>query len=143
MGQNGQLGNGNVSLSDVCTPWTPDECSTVPRLVAGSLRFKSVDAAQLAVCATTVDGAGYCWGSHWSSEAIAGAGTYQPVWQLSSTLTEVPGGLRLQQISAGPTTHSCGITQAGEAVCWGDNVAGQLGDGTKTNRFTPVKVIGQ
>ena len=36
--------------------------------------------------------------------------------------------------------HVCGITEAGEAYCWGDNYYGSVGDGTTTDRYLPVKV---
>ena len=43
---------------------------------------------------------------------------------------------------AGGGYHTCGITSVGGLECWGQNSDGQLGDGTKTLRFTPVGVFG-
>jgi hypothetical protein len=38
--------------------------------------------------------------------------------------------------------HTCGLTVEGRAYCWGNNYAGALGDGTKTNRLVPTPVAG-
>ena len=44
-------------------------------------------------------------------------------------------------VSAG-LVHSCGLTTAGAAYCWGNGAFGQLGDGTNTTSDGPVAVTG-
>jgi alpha-tubulin suppressor-like RCC1 family protein len=53
-------------------------------------------------------------------------------------------------LSGAPTTialavgggHSCGLTGAHTAYCWGNNGSGELGDSTFTSSATPVSVAG-
>jgi len=49
--------------------------------------------------------------------------------------------LTFAAVSAGDY-HTCGVTTAGTAYCWGDNTHGELGDGTGTDRTSPVAVEG-
>ena len=44
-------------------------------------------------------------------------------------------------ISAG-YNHTCALVTDGTIRCWGENTSGQLGDGTTTQRLTPVPVTG-
>lgn len=44
-------------------------------------------------------------------------------------------------VSAG-ADHSMALTSAGVVWTWGQNNDGQLGDGTETNRASPIKVPG-
>jgi alpha-tubulin suppressor-like RCC1 family protein len=47
----------------------------------------------------------------------------------------------LWRIAAGEA-YSCAWVSDGTVKCWGENNVGQLGDGTTTNRRTPVPVVG-
>jgi alpha-tubulin suppressor-like RCC1 family protein len=44
-------------------------------------------------------------------------------------------------VSAGHA-HTCGVTSAGAAYCWGDNSDRELGDGTTASSTTPMPVAG-
>ena len=50
-----------------------------------------------------------------------------------------PNALAQASLSLGGY-HTCGLLSDGTAKCWGFNLYGQLGDGSTTNRSTPVVV---
>ena len=49
--------------------------------------------------------------------------------------------LRVSRVSAG-SLHTCAVTSAGAAVCWGDGRWGRLGDGSTGERHVPTQVLG-
>jgi alpha-tubulin suppressor-like RCC1 family protein len=125
----GQLGNG--SLIDSATPFP----------VTGGLAFVALTPASVRHgCGLTAEGEAYCWGSNDSGQL--GNGVSDPNDDIySSTPVPVGGGLTFASLSAG-AGHSCGLTSAGEAYCWGDNTYGQLGNGSNANSSLPVRVAG-
>lgn len=128
----GELGNGTTTGSPVCG--TP--CVVNPAPVSGGLTFASVSAGASHSCGVTLAGAAYCWGDNSSGDL--GDGTTA---QRTSPVA-VSGGLTFAMVSAAGNDYTCGVTTAGAAYCWGDNGAGQLGNGGTTNSTTPVAVTG-
>ena len=129
----GQLGTGG----------TPSASST-PVAVSGGLTFVVLSAGESHTCGVTAANVAYCWGL--SAAGALGNGTTTgpevcPVLNdhCSTIPVAVLGGLTFTTVSAG-TFHTCGVTTAGKAYCWGTNDLGQLGNGTTTASTTPVLV---
>jgi alpha-tubulin suppressor-like RCC1 family protein len=107
-----------------------------PVAVQGGLVFTALTGGGQHTCGRTSAGAAYCWG--YNATGALGDGTSGPN---RLTPVAVQGGLVFTALTAG-FIHTCGLTSAGAAYCWGDNSYGQLGDGTGTYRLTPVAVQG-
>ena len=121
----GQLGDGTTSRR--LTP------VTVSSLGSG---VQAIAAGNSHACALTTTGAVLCWGDNRHGQLGDGTTTER--------LTPVPVaglGSGIHAIAAGGD-HACALSTAGAVSCWGDNIAGQLGDGTTTQRHTPVPVSG-
>ncbi len=121
---------------------------------AGSVRvgerFTRIAAGGLHNCALTnapsgsglPAGSAMCWGLNDRGQLGTGDDiTFSPDTTGPSSVTLVAGGFTYDSITAG-YEHTCALTAAGVALCWGDNRYGQLGDGTITTKLTPTPVSG-
>jgi alpha-tubulin suppressor-like RCC1 family protein/uncharacterized protein YjdB len=53
----------------------------------------------------------------------------------------MPVALTFTSLSAGSLATACGIGTDGSTWCWGANTVGNVGDGTRTDRASPVRVM--
>ncbi|MEO8461058.1 MAG: hypothetical protein ABI451_11060, partial [Dokdonella sp.] len=79
----------------------------------------------------------------WSGECSGTGSTCTLSMSAAKTVTATFSylGTGVTAIAAGGN-HTCALTQGGAVKCWGRNADGQLGDGTATDRLTPVNVSG-
>ena len=96
----------------------------------------AISAGEVQTCALLISGGLKCWGNNHYGQL--GDGTTKNRRRPVDVLGLTSG---MSAISTG-RTHTCAITDSVHVKCWGDNYEGQLGDGTRKPRLTPVDVVG-
>ena len=126
----GQLGDGTTVSSNVPVSVTglgsTASTAAIIRVASGAAHS----------CALSLSGAVRCWGNNNAGQLGNGTTTSSPS---AVAVTGLSSGVKA--IAAG-NSHSCAVTSVGGVKCWGDNTSGELGDGTTTNRSSPVDVVG-
>ena len=114
-----------------------------PAAVASSQTFAMISIGNWHSCMTSTSGTAWCWGSN--EDGQLGAASAQRCMGGNIDCSAVPlavGGMQVFASMASSEVHSCGLTAAGAAWCWG--IAPQLGDGGGRSGavLVPVAVAG-
>ena len=125
--------NGYGQLGDGTYNWSNQPVS----VISLGNNVRSITAGGLHSCAVTTSGAAKCWG--YNNEGSLGDGT-------STTRPEPVDVVGLSSgvlsIEASETYTTCATVSGNNVKCWGWNPYGNVGDGSTTNRYSPVDVTG-
>ena len=126
----GLNGNGQLGDNSTTTRKTPVAVSQ-----GGGLTFVTLSTGSAHTCGLDSSGAAYCWGFNSNGQL----GTSNTTSSLVPVAVSMPAGVTFTQVSIG-SVHSCGLDGNGQTWCWGRNTWGMVGDGTTTQRTSPVAV---
>jgi len=122
----GQGNGGRLGLGDTSNRSTPVQLSGTWKMASGGGYHTA---------AIKTDGTLWTWGE--AGYGRLGDGT---TTQRSSPVQTVGEGTNWKMVSAG-TYHTAAIKTDGSLWSWGYNAAGAIGDGTTTDRSSPVQTI--
>ena len=121
----GELGNGTTTNSSISVAVSLPSGTTVTAIAGGG--YHSL--------ALTSSGQVLAWGSNGQGQLGNGTTTSSS----TPVAVSLPSGTTVTAIAAG-YYHSLALTSSGQVLAWGYNADGELGNGTTTNRSTPVAV---
>lgn len=122
---------GQIGVGKTATQLKQQEAPTQVNI--GTSPVRDVSAGSSHVCAVTQDKSVYCWGYNVNNEAVPN-NTADAI--VSPTIVAIPKKTVVQVVAG--SGMSCARTDDGTTYCWGYNVDGRLGDGTKATTNTGV-----
>jgi len=125
-GANGELGNGDTLDRSI---------PTLTSSLGANRTAVAISAGNYHTCALLDNGSVSCWGYN-SNGHLGNGGTAN---KNTPTLTSSFGANRTAIAISSGGSHTCAILDDGNVSCWGDNWAGQIGDGTNVQRNTPTQ----
>ncbi|MGM0495363.1 MAG: RCC1 domain-containing protein [Bacillota bacterium] len=133
--QSGQLGDGTTTDSgpvDVTSEFNLNSEEMIIETFLGSSHSSAI----------TSEGRIFTWGSNSSGQLGDGTTTDKSTPVDISSKFNLNAKEMIIQVSLGHS-HSSAITSEGRIFTWGHNFGGKLGDGTTTNRLTPVDITSE
>jgi alpha-tubulin suppressor-like RCC1 family protein len=108
-----------------------------PQLVSGTHSYRQVAVENDHACAVSTTYKVLCWGSNrYGQLGSASSSDF-----VALTPVAAAGTRQFLQVSVG-LYHTCAVTTADKAFCWGFGRNGAVGDGRTYNRFEPRAVAG-
>ena len=118
--------------------WNTDGTGSSLFSISGYSDWKSVSVGRAHQCAIRGTGLLYCWGDDTYGQVGNGSTTGNP----SSPVRVAGTATTWKSVSAG-ANHTCAVLGSGYLYCWGDDTAGQLGNGSTDGSQTgPDRVAG-
>jgi alpha-tubulin suppressor-like RCC1 family protein len=130
---NGQYGSGTIDSASGRNPAIPSTPNKVPNLS----NVKSISAGFMSSFAIKDDGTVWAWGDNTAGELGDGTTTIRS--NPRSSPVQVIGLTDIVAVSSG-VRHTLALDSNGKVWAWGDNSAGELGDGTFVNKHMPIQV---
>jgi alpha-tubulin suppressor-like RCC1 family protein len=122
--------DGELGVGSHTDQWTPKR---VPNLNG----VAAVAAGERHTCARLLDGTIQCWGfDYWGQ---LGDGNFDAGETLPVQVLDVISAVDL--VAGGGSDHTCVRQANGQVQCWGANLAGQLGDGTRISQSRPELIV--
>ena len=126
---NGQLGIGST------------DTKTTPQQVGTETNWKAVSAGGNHSLALKNDNTLYAWGANYNGQLGNGENGANFSDKSKDKTAPIPVGTeRNWQSISGGYGHSAALKDNGTLYTWGSNHAGQLGDGSTTNRSSPTEI---
>ena len=97
-----------------------------------------ISSGQHHTCAILDDGTVSCWGYNWYGQLGDGTNGNSANKNTPTQTSSLGAGRTAIAISSGES-HTCALLDNGSVACWGDNTDGQIGDGTNSNRNSPIQ----
>ena len=131
--------NADYQLGDGATAQKSSPVAVDTSGVLFGKRLVAVSAAYETSMALSADGKIYGWGYNRYGALGDGTSAVHATTPVATDMSGVLSGKSITAISAGER-HTIALASDGELFAWGWNDSGQVGDGTTTDRLTPVAV---
>lgn len=129
--------SGELGIGTSTDSWIP-VATDMSGVLAGKTILK-LDAGNFHTCVIASDNHAYCWGNGPNGELGNNTTPYTQTLPVAVDTSGVLSGKTLMTISGG-YGHSCTTTSDYTTFCWGEGLAGKLGNNATTNSSIPVAV---